>query len=247
MKEAEQYLIYDKLLDVSEDVSMDTSVPSTTSVVEEDNVTVSEEDFSEEFSNTPQDSPVSAKKSQLQSLVVRQCTEESISPNKLAAMHGISPNTVRKWIKESGAELPLQYKVSFSQVSDQPSASTSNTVVLKQSKELITNLKSKWPSLTSEAEEANENSLKCPKCNFETSKKNSLDLHVKSIHVDCEQCGQVFVGSRAKGQLSGHLKKHRNQFPKQYLCELCNKEFKTKQNVTRHMETCPKMWVQRIS
>ena len=215
MKEAEQYLIYDGLLDVSEDVSMDTSVPSTTSVVEEDNVTVSEEISSEEFSTT-QDSPVSAKKSQLQSLVVRQCTEESISPNKLAVMHGISPNTVRKWIKESGAELPLQYKVSFSQVSDQPSASTSNTVILKQSKELITSLKSKWPCLTSEAE-ANDNSLKCPKCNFETSKKNSFDLHVKSIHVECEQCGQVFVGSRAKGQLSGHLKKHRNQFPKQYL------------------------------
>ena len=158
---------------------------------------------------------------------------------------------------ESGAQLPSQgtsqYKESFSQVSgpnminDQPSASTSNTLISKQSKELITKLKSKWPSLTSEAEEANDNSLKCSKCNFETSRKNIFDLHVKSSHVDCEQCGQVFVGSRAKGQLAGHLKKHHNQFPKQYLCELCNKEFKTKQNVTRHMETCPKMLVQRIS
>ena len=63
MKEAEQYLIYDGLLDVSEDVSMDTSAPSTTSVVEEDNVTVSEENSSEEFSTTPQDSSLSAKKS----------------------------------------------------------------------------------------------------------------------------------------------------------------------------------------
>ena len=127
---------------------------------------------------------------------------------------------------------------------DQHSASTSNTVTLKNSKDLITKLKSKWPALTL----ANDNSLKCPKCNFETSKKNSLDLHVKSIHVECEQCGQVFVGSRAKGQLGGHLKKHHNQFPKQHLCEFCNKEFKTKQTVTRHMETsCPKMLVQRIS
>ena len=246
MKEAEQYLIYDGLLDVSEDVSMDTSVPSTASIVEEDNVTVSEEDSSEESSTTP---TVSAKKSQLQSLIVHQYTEESISPNKLAATHGISANTVRNWIKRSGAQLPSpgpsQYKESM--INDQPSASTSNTVILKQSKELITNLKSKWPSLTSETEEANVNSHKCSKCNFETSKKNSFDLHVKSTHVDCEQCGQIFVGSCAKAQLAAHLKKHHNQFPKQYLCELCNKEFKTKQNVNRHMKTCPKMLVQRIS
>ena len=246
MKEAEQYLIYDGLLNVSEDVSMDTSTASIVDdIFEEDNFTVSEEDSSEESSTTP---TVSAKKSQLQSLIVHQYTEESISPNKLAAMHGISANTVRNWIKRSGAQLPSpgpsQYKESV--INDQPSASTSNTVILKQSKELITNLKSKWPSLTSEAE-ANVNSHKCSKCNFETSKKNSLDLHVKSIHVDCKQCGQVFVGSRAKGQLAGHLKKHHNQFPKQHLCELCNKEFKSKQNVTRHMETCPKMLVQRIS
>ena len=75
MKEAEQYLIYDGLLNVSEDISMDTSVPSSASIVEEDNVTISEgsshveELFSEveELSTAPQDSQVSAKKQELQS------------------------------------------------------------------------------------------------------------------------------------------------------------------------------------
>ena len=245
MKEAEQYLIYDGLLNVSEDISMDTSVPSSASIVEEDNVTISEgssqieELFSEveELSTTPQDSPVSAKKHELQRLVVHQCTEESISPNKLAAMHGISPNTVRNWVKKSDAQLPLQYKESNS-INEQPVASTSNTVALKHSKELITNLKSKWPSLLL-AETNVVVSLKCSKCSFETSKKRSLDLHEKSIHVECAQCGQIFIGARAQSQLAGHLKKHQDQFPKQYLCDFCNKDCKFKQNVKRHMKTCP--------
>ena len=119
---------------------------------------------------------------------------------------------------------------------DQHSASSSNTLTLKHSKDLITKLKSKWPALTS----AKENSFKCPKCNFETSRQHSLDLHVQSSHISCEQCGQVFYGHRAKSQLAGHLKKHQTQFPKQYLCDFCKKESKTKQHVKKHMKICHK-------
>ena len=119
---------------------------------------------------------------------------------------------------------------------DQHSASSSNTVTLKHSKDLITKLKSKWPALTS----AKENSFKCPKCNFETFRQHSLDLHVKSSHVDCQQCGQVFYGHRAKSQLAGHLKKHQTQEPKQYLCEFCQKDCKYKQHVKKHMKICHK-------
>ena len=253
MKEAEQYLIYDGLLiseDVSEDFSMDTSVPSSVNLVVEENVSMSEGSSDVRvFSTTPHDSSVSGKKrqsksqkTQLKSLVVRQCTEEAISPCKLAEIHGISEKTVRNWVKKSGAQLPSHYKESLSQVSsqnmivDQTSASTSNTVTLKDSKELITKLKSKWPSLAS----ADDNNLKCPKCNFETSKQHSLELHVKSIHVDCELCGHVFFGCRAKFELAGHLKKHQAQEPKQYLCEFCQKDCKYKQNVKKHMKICHK-------
>ena len=119
---------------------------------------------------------------------------------------------------------------------DQHKASSSNTVTLKHSKELITKLKSKWPALTL----ANDNSLKCPKCNFETSRQHSLDLHVQSSHISCEQCGQVFYGHRAKSQLAGHLKKHQVQFPKQYLCYFCKKDCLYKQNIKKHMKICHK-------
>ena len=119
---------------------------------------------------------------------------------------------------------------------DQHSASSSNTVTLKHSKDLITKLKSKWPALTL----ANDNSLKCPKCNFETSRQHSLDLHVQSSHISCEQCGQVFYGHRAKSQLAGHLKKHQVQFPKQYLCYFCKKDCLYKQNIKKHMKICHK-------
>ena len=246
MKEAEQYLIYDGILvseDVSEDVSMDTSVPSSVNLVVEENVSLSEGSSDVRvFSTTPQNSSVSRKKrtqlksqkTQLKTLVVRQCTEEAISPCKLAEIHGISEKTVRNWVKKSGAQLPSHYKESM--IIDQSSASTSNTVTLKDSKELITKLKSKWPSLAS----ADDNNLKCPKCNFETSKQHSLELHVKSIHVDCELCGHVFFGYRAKFELAGHLKKHQAQEPKQYLCEFCQKDCKYKQNVKKHMKICHK-------
>ena len=253
MKEAEQYLIYDGILvseDVSEDVSMDTSVPSSVNLEVEENVSMSEGSSDVRvISTTPHELSVSAKrtqlksqKTQLKSLVVRQCTEEAISPSKLAEMHGITEKTVRNWVKKSGAQLPSHYKESLSQASsqnmivDQASASTSNTVTLKDSKELITKLKSKWPSLAL----ANDKNLKCPKCIFETSKQHSFDLHVKSIHVECELCGHVFFGYRAKSQLAGHLKKHQTQEPKQYLCEFCQKDCKYKQHVKKHMKICHK-------
>ena len=45
-------------------------------------------------------------------LIVKRCTEELISPTKLAAEHGVAIRTVRKWVKDSGAVLPLKYKQS---------------------------------------------------------------------------------------------------------------------------------------
>ena len=47
---------------------------------------------------------------QLKSLIVKQCTEELISPTGLAVMHKKNEKTIRNWVKSSGTQLPLKYR-----------------------------------------------------------------------------------------------------------------------------------------
>ena len=79
--------------------------------------------------------------------------------------------------------------------------------------------------------------LQCPfpDCDFETSRKNSLDLHVKSHKYDCKHCGQVFAGQR---QLGIHLTMHKRE--KQKFCPFCNREFNNLSNKRKHMKICKK-------
>ena len=53
-------------------------------------------------------------------LIVKRCTEELISPTKLAAEHGIAIRTVRKWVKDSGAVLPSKYTNEIQQLTKNP-------------------------------------------------------------------------------------------------------------------------------
>ena len=81
-----------------------------------------------------------------------------------------------------------------------------------------------------------EKSLQCsfPNCDFETSRKNSLDLHIKS-HTSCKHCGEDFPGKR---QLTVHLTTHKPK--KRQLCGFCNREFNNLSNKLRHMKICKK-------
>ena len=78
--------------------------------------------------------------------------------------------------------------------------------------------------------------LQCPfpDCDFETSRKNSLDLHIKS-HTSCKHCGEDFPGKR---QLTVHLTTHKQK--KKQLCQFCSKEFKDRSNRWKHEKTCKK-------
>jgi transposase-like protein len=154
-KEIHQYMIYDGLITPPEDVVEDNLapeaslpdiltegdddgvMPSTSSVVPPNNTTSSEDKNNDEFKN----------------FIVKQCTEELISPSKLASMHNKSEKTIRKWVKSSGLPLPQKYqqksqqKITFSSYKEDLSLSTANTATQSLTKELILNLKSKWPSL----------------------------------------------------------------------------------------------------
>ena len=48
-------------------------------------------------------------KIQFKNLVVRQCTEELISPARLAQIHKVDRDTVKRWVKNSGKQLPAKY------------------------------------------------------------------------------------------------------------------------------------------
>ena len=92
--------------------------------------------------------------------IVKQCTEELISPTKLASMYKKSEKTIRQWVKSSGVPLPqkyqqkLQQKITFLSNIEDHSLSRANNATQSLAKELILNLKSKWPSLST----ANETS-----------------------------------------------------------------------------------------
>ena len=154
-KEIHQYMIYDGLITPPEDVieenlapeaslsdiiteeDDDDVMPHTSSIVPANNTTSSEDKNNDE----------------LKDVIVKQCTEELISPSKLASMHKKSERTIRKWLKSSGVPLPQKYqqkskqKITFLMFKDERSLSTANNATQSLTKELILNLKSKWPSL----------------------------------------------------------------------------------------------------
>ena len=86
------------------------------------------------------------------------------------------------------------------------------------------------------SDQQTKESLQCPfpNCDFETSRKNSLDIHIKS-HTSCKHCGEDFPGKR---QLTVHLTTHKQK--KKQLCEFCSKEFKDRSNRWKHEKTCKK-------
>ena len=79
-----------------------------------------------------------------------------------------------------------------------------------------------------------------PNCDFETSRRNNLDFHIKS-HNNCEYCGESFAGKR---QLAKHLTKCQAKPPKpkkQHFCGFCNREFNQSSNKQKHMKICKKI------
>ena len=245
MKEAEQYLIYDGLIEdnSSEDLVLETPEEVSIEMPEFEVDTVDEEgtsNVSEEITNSDENS-----KSQFKALAIWQCTEEMFSPSELSKMYGVSRRTIQFWVTSSGASLPQKYRKKFLEVSipidDQPSSSASSsstvfgdhsytrtdfTSTLVRPQTTTDSLKQVDPSI--------ETKLHCPipMCNFETLRKNSLDLHIRS-HTSCQHCGEVFPG---KKQLTVHLTKHKPK--KQYLCDFCSKDCKCRQSKWRHMKIC---------
>ena len=150
MKEVHQYMIYDGL--VTEDVVEDnlaTESPLADSIPEESD----NEIMPHTSSYVPANNTEEKNDDDLKNLIIKQCTEELISPTKLASMHKKSEKTIRKWVKSSGVPLPQKYqqkskqKITFSMFKDDRLVSTANNATQSLTKELILNLKSKWPSL----------------------------------------------------------------------------------------------------
>ena len=57
-----------------------------------------------------------------------------------------------------------------------------------------------------------------------------------SDHKDCLQCGKSFFGPNAGQNFINHLKKH---IPKKSMvCQYCNKDYKKKSELGRHLNTC---------
>ena len=78
------------------------------------------------------------------------------------------------------------------------------------SSELVSKLKSKWFPIVAQHEI--EPKFKCSKCTFETTRKHCLDQHIRG-HLDCDQCGKVFIGKNGSCDLKNHLKTHQIKVP----------------------------------
>ena len=146
------------------------------------------------------------------------------------------------WVTSSGARLPLKYRKKILKVSiptnDKPSCSSSiSATTFGDHNYTRTDFNFSTEVQKVKLNPCTKKSLHCPipLCKFETSRKNCLDVHIKS-HVSCQQCGEVFPGKR---QLAVHLTTHK-QKKKQLFCEFCNREFKDKSNRWRHEKICKK-------
>ena len=242
MKEAEQYLIYDGII----------APPSDTSITENDEVPNSNVSVTiSSLSNTrsikkrtkKQLKPAVKKRSglRIRQLVVQQCTKNLISPAELSKIHGVSIRTIQMWVTSSGARLPLKYKKKILKVSiptnDQPSCSSSiSATTFGDHNYTRTDFNFSTAVQKVKLDPCTKKSLYCPvpMCKFETSRKNCLDIHIKS-HVSCEHCGEVFPG---KAKLAVHLTTHK--LKKKKLCISCDREFNDNSNKLRHMKICKK-------
>ena len=189
-------------------------------------------------------------KIQFKNLIVKQCTEELISPARLAKIHKIDRDTVKRWVKNSGKKLPTKYVLQI-----EGKSYTYPPIKPKTSELCHNNLSISTQSFPEEeSEPSNDVDIQqesqekkyffCPKCEYKGSLQCYLDTHLKS-HQDCNQCGQTFFGGHSKRDLATHLKKHEVKLmklknPKQFICQFCKVEFKSKFSMNRHENTCLK-------
>ena len=94
-------------------------------------------------------------KDSLKSLIVKKCTEDLISPTKLADMYNKNVRTIRRWVLESGKSLPKKYKISKKDSDLYKIPTDANPQTLNLANELISNLLSKWPSLVNTEQSQN--------------------------------------------------------------------------------------------
>ena len=164
---------------------------------------------------------------------MKQCTEDFISPARLAVIHKVNVCSIRQWVKNSGEKLPKKYDLkkicnkelisTESSTEDQEDTFSSNDIDMDKE---------------SQAENCEDNFL-CPKCDHKSTSKYHLDMHIEA-HRDCSVCGITFFGPNSKRDLASHLKKHENKPKKQFICDFCNVEYATKQSLQRHQTTCKK-------
>ena len=168
-------------------------------------------------------------KNQLRNLIVKQCTEDFISPARLAVIHKLNVCTIRQWVKHSGKKLPIKYDLK--QI---PYKELVSTESFTEEDSFTSN------DMDNESQAENyENNLLCPKCDHKSTSKYHLDMHIEA-HRDCSVCGMTFFGPNSKRDLASHLKKHENKPKKQFICDFCNVEYATKQSLQRHQTTCKK-------
>ena len=245
MKEAEQYLIYDGIIAPPSDTSSTENVSEFVTISSQSNALSTNTKFKsvavKKIKKNRNKIPGALR---LKKLVVKQCTKDLISPTDLSSKHGISIKTIQNWVSSSGATLPRKYKKRLIKVSiptnDQPycSSSSSYTTYGDHSYTRI-DFNSSTAVQKVKLDPCKTKSLHCPipMCKFATSRKNALDLHVRS-HTSCKQCGEVFPGKR---QLLVHMTTHKEKKEKKkQLCEFCGKEFKDRSNRWRHMKNCKK-------
>ena len=253
MKEAKQYIEYDRPVETTDDTSSEIfDTNSQVSLLEEGNGEISateDEVLTSNASEVATTSKLNAKSQfkALKAVAVKQCTEELISPSELSTMYGKSKRTIQKWVTMSGATLPHKYRKTTTEfsipITSEPSCSTSSSdTTFGDHSYTRTDFRL---SVAKKPESASNSTavigsktpitLRCPKCSFETSRKNSLDKHIKS-HTSCKYCGQMFAG---KILLDVHLKTHKpKKAEKQYFCDFCGMDCKYRQSKWRHMKSC---------
>ena len=124
--------------------STSTVEPSTSDV---DNALIDFDPYSDNKSQKEMSKIKKQDKAELKKLIIKQCTEDLISPPKLEKLHNIGKDTIIRWVKRSGAKLPTKYNEhSMKLHTKKPLGPNEQTASLTN--ELISNLKSKWPSLT---------------------------------------------------------------------------------------------------
>ena len=81
-------------------------------------------------------------------------------------------------------------------------------------------------------EEKNSSMLVCETCNFVAETRRGLTNHEKS-HRTCENCGELFTGTRAKRQHASHFRKCTKTKP---TCPGCGKVFNFPYLLAKHLE-----------